>query len=86
MIKFLVPAAAAATGGNAGALAGATVGAAVATGAVIATGGPPLEPAGSPPAVAVPLLWSVRCAVVSGAVPSLAQRPAGPNLTGSHEQ
>lgn len=39
LMRFLVPAAASATGGNAGALAGAVVGASLATGAVIATGG-----------------------------------------------
>lgn len=39
LMRFLVPAAAAVTGGNAGALAGAVVGATLATGAVIATGG-----------------------------------------------
>jgi hypothetical protein len=39
MMRFLVPATAAAASGNAGAMAGAMVGAGVATGAVIATGG-----------------------------------------------
>lgn len=39
LMRFLVPAAASVTGGNAGALAGAVVGATLATGAVIATGG-----------------------------------------------
>lgn len=39
LMRFMVPATAAMSGGNAGAMAGALVGAAVATGAVIATGG-----------------------------------------------
>ncbi len=39
LMRFLAPPVAAATGGNAGAVAGAAVGATVATGAVVATGG-----------------------------------------------
>lgn len=39
LLRFMVPATAAMSGGNAGAMAGAVVGAAVATGAVVATGG-----------------------------------------------
>lgn len=39
LMRFLVPATASMSGGNAGAMAGALVGAAVATGAIVATGG-----------------------------------------------
>jgi hypothetical protein len=75
LMKFLVPATAAASGGNGGALAGATVGAAAATGAVIAVG---VGTGGAGFAAAAPAAMS---AAPSGASAGAAPAAAGAATT-----